>query len=61
MQRREPRVGAVRTADERSARGSPKGRLATKLDAKRTRELVAVGAGFDLDAAAVYARQQPGG
>ena len=34
------------------------GRLATKLEAKRTRELVAEGAAFDLDAAAVYARQQ---
>ena len=34
------------------------GRLATKLEAKRARELVAEGAVFDLDAAAVYARQQ---
>ena len=33
-------------------------RLASKLEARRTRELVAEGAGFDLDAAAVYARQQ---
>ena len=34
------------------------GRLATKLEAERTRELVAEGAAFDLDAAAAYARQQ---
>ncbi len=34
------------------------GRLAAKLDARRTRELIAVGACFDLDAAAGYARQQ---
>jgi DNA-binding CsgD family transcriptional regulator len=34
------------------------GRLATSLDAKRTRESLAEGAGFSLDDAAVYARQQ---
>jgi len=34
------------------------GRLATKLEAKRTRELVAEGAAFGLDTAAVYGRQQ---
>jgi predicted ATPase/class 3 adenylate cyclase/DNA-binding CsgD family transcriptional regulator len=34
------------------------GRLASKLGAKRTRDLVAAGAAFDLDAAAGYARQQ---
>ena len=34
------------------------GRLATKLDAPRARELVAEGATFGLDAAAVYAREQ---
>ena len=34
------------------------GRLATKLETKRTRELVAEGAAFGLDAAALYARQQ---
>jgi predicted ATPase/class 3 adenylate cyclase/DNA-binding CsgD family transcriptional regulator len=33
-------------------------RLATKLGAKRTRELVTQGSGFGLDAAAVYARMQ---
>jgi predicted ATPase/class 3 adenylate cyclase/DNA-binding CsgD family transcriptional regulator len=33
-------------------------RLATKLGVKRTKELVAEGAAFSLDAAAVYARQQ---
>ena len=33
-------------------------RLGTKLGAKRTRELVAEGATFGIDAAAVYARQQ---
>jgi DNA-binding CsgD family transcriptional regulator len=33
-------------------------RLAAKLDVKRVRELVAVGAAFDLDAAAVYARRE---
>lgn len=33
-------------------------RLATKLEAKRTRELVAEGAAFGLDTAAVYGRQQ---
>jgi len=34
------------------------GRLATKLEDKRAAELVAEGAALDLDAAAVYARQQ---
>jgi predicted ATPase/DNA-binding NarL/FixJ family response regulator len=34
------------------------GRLATKLGAERTRESVAEGSAFSLDAAAVYARQQ---
>jgi DNA-binding CsgD family transcriptional regulator len=34
------------------------GRLAQKLDASRTRELVAEGATFGLDAATAYARQQ---
>ena len=34
------------------------GRLAAKLGAKRANELVAEGAALDLDAAAVYARQQ---
>ena len=34
------------------------GRLAAKLEAKRAKDLVAEGAAFDLDAAAVYARQQ---
>jgi predicted ATPase/class 3 adenylate cyclase/DNA-binding CsgD family transcriptional regulator len=33
-------------------------RLATKLEVKRTRELIAEGGAFGLDAAAVYARQQ---
>jgi DNA-binding CsgD family transcriptional regulator len=33
-------------------------RLGTKLGAKRTRELIAEGATFGIDAAAVYARQQ---
>jgi DNA-binding CsgD family transcriptional regulator/tetratricopeptide (TPR) repeat protein len=34
------------------------GRLATKMDVKRVRELVAEGAAFDLDAAATYAARQ---
>jgi DNA-binding CsgD family transcriptional regulator len=34
------------------------GRLATKLGAKRAKELLAAGAALDLDAAAVYARHQ---
>jgi predicted ATPase/class 3 adenylate cyclase/DNA-binding CsgD family transcriptional regulator len=34
------------------------GRLATKLGAKRVKELLAAGAALDLDAAAVYARHQ---
>ncbi len=34
------------------------GTLATKLEAKRMRELVGEGSAFDLDAAALYARQQ---
>jgi predicted ATPase/DNA-binding CsgD family transcriptional regulator len=34
------------------------GRLASKLEAKRTRELIAVGAALNLDDAAAYARQQ---
>ncbi|MDQ2750898.1 MAG: LuxR C-terminal-related transcriptional regulator, partial [Actinomycetota bacterium] len=36
------------------------GRLASKLDPKQTRELVAQGTALDLDAAAQYARQQIG-